>query len=721
MKQIVQYPKRGMLKIENVPDPVVRTGGIVVRNAASLVSAGTERAIIELAEKSLVSKARSRPDLVKQVIDKIKTEGLMSTYRKVRSKLEAPIPLGYSCAGVVQQIDDGINEFASGDRVACAGFGYASHAEMIFVPKNLAVKIPQGVSFEDASYVTLGAIALQGIRQANIELGETVAVFGLGLLGQLTVQILKAAGCRVIGLDIDMSKIDLALEHGIDLGVDNSSENFARDCLHFTAGSGVDKVIITAAAKSSHIVSQAAEIARDRGHITVVGAVGMDLERKPFYEKELSLNLSRSYGPGRYDRNYEEMGNDYPIGYVRWTEKRNMEAFLQLIASGSVKLEKLTTHTFSVEDAEKAFDIVTGKTPQSHLGIVLQYPDRMVSTHSVTVSRKTVKRGGLKQTVTIGAVGGGAFASGVIFPIVRDNKKYDLKWLSSPNGVKSFSTAKQFEFQNATTDMTELLDDSTTDAVMILTPHNLHAEQVISALKSGKNVFVEKPLATNEDELQSIVDAFNESPGGLMVGFNRRYSNPIACIKQELSKEVFPAVFHYRINAGFVPKESPLQDDRIGKGRIVGEVCHFMDLMAYLCDARPIEVFSMSIGGGNNSYLNSDNVQIMIRFSDGSVGCITYAACGGAGMPKERLEVFAGQSSFVLDDFKSVEMFRDGNRKSLYSGTQDKGHSEELDYFADRILGGDNLTEEFESAVSVTRATFAAVESLKTGRPQLID
>lgn len=710
-----------MLRIENVPDPAVRAGGIVVRNAASLVSAGTERAIIELAEKSLVSKARSRPDLVKQVIDKVKTEGLLSTYRKVRSKLEAPIPLGYSCAGVVEQIDDGIDDFAVGERVACAGFGYASHAEMIFVPKNLAVKIPQGVSFENASYVTLGAIALQGIRQAKVELGETVAVFGLGLLGQLTVQMLKAAGCRVIGLDIDKSKIDLALAHGIDLGVDNSSESFARDCWHFTAGAGADKVIITAATQSSQIVSQAAEIARDRGHVTVVGAVGMDLERKPFYEKELSLNLSRSYGPGRYDRNYEEMGNDYPIGYVRWTEKRNMEAFLGLIGEGKVKLDKLTTHTFTVDDAEQAFDIVTGKDPKPHLGIILRYPERSASTSSVVVARHAKKTGSSKRALTIGAIGGGAFASGVIFPMVRDSSKYNLKWLASPNGVKSVSTAKQFGFQNATSDMNEILADAEVDAVMILTPHDLHAGQVTAALRSGKNVFVEKPLATSEDELSGIINAYNSAQSGLMVGFNRRYSKPAASIKRELKKIGVPALFHYRINAGFIPKESPLQDDRIGKGRIIGEVCHFIDLMAYLCDARPTEVFAMSIEGGNHSYLNSDNVQITVRFSDGSAGSITYAACGGAGMPKERLEVFAGQSSFVLDDFRSAETYRDGGRSVLYSKGQAKGHAEELAYFADRILGGDTLTEDFKQAVCVTRATFAAIESLKTGLPQQID
>lgn len=721
MKQIVQYPKKGMLRIEDVPIPSVREGGIVVRNVTSLVSAGTEKAIIELAEKSIVSKARSRPDLVRQVVNKVKSEGLISTYKKVKSRLESPIPLGYSCAGVIEEVSGELNEFAVGGRVACAGFGYASHAEMIFVPKNLAVALPAGVSFRDGSFVTLGAIALQGIRQADVRLGETVAVFGLGLLGQLTIQMLKASGCKVIAYDIDPWKINLAVDHGVDLAIDNSSSGFERDTKHFTGGIGVDTVIITAATPSSELMSQAAQIARDRGHITVVGAVGMNLERKPFYDKELSLNLSRSYGPGRYDRQYEEMGRDYPIGYVRWTERRNMGAFLDLVAEGKVCLDRLVTHTFASDKVEDAYSVVTGKKPEPHLGIILEYPVNIEQERTVTVTRKSPKAKPNADNLVIGALGGGAFAAGVIFPIVKSNRKYDLKWLATPNGIKSLSTARQYGFQKATTSYDEILSDPQVGAVLLLTPHHLHAKQIVQGLEAGKWIFVEKPLATSEEELETVINAMNMNSAQLMVGFNRRYSPAITSVKSKLDEISSPSLFNYRINAGFIPKESPLQDDKIGKGRIVGEVCHFIDVMTFLAGANPTEVFAYCIDNGGGHYLNSDNLQISLKFADGSRGNITYAANGGKSLPKERLEIFSGGVSFVIDDFRLAEMFTDNKRTKLHSGAQDKGHRNELDVFAQRYLADDELSDEFESSVSVTRATFAILESLSSGKPVRIE
>lgn len=720
MKQILQYPKKGKLCVEDVPIPSIREGGIVVRNACSLVSSGTERAVIDLAEKSIVSKARSRPDLVKQVFEKVRSEGLKSTYNKAKSRLDSPIPLGYSSAGVVEEISPELSEFAVGERVACAGFGYASHAEMIFVPKNLAVHLPQSVSFTDGSFVTLGAIAMQGVRQANVTLGENVAVFGLGLLGQLTIQMLKASGCRVIGLDIDQEKLNLAIENGVDLAVDNSSSSFERDVTHFTGGTGADKVIITAATSSSKLMSQAAAIARDKGHITVVGAVGMDLDRKPFYDKELSLNLSRSYGPGRYDRQYEEMGVDYPLAYVRWTEKRNMAAFLDLVASGSVKLDRLVSHTFKSADAVRAYDIVTGRVPENHLGIILEYPDKpanTVTSKRVNTPIRTVQSPG---KLVVGAVGSGGFATGVMFPIIRNCKNLHPKWIAAPNGIKSVTAARQFGFQNATTEYEEILSDPAVGAVMIFTPHYLHASQITRALEAGKWVFVEKPLATTEDELEEILKAMDLNPAQVMVGFNRRYAPGISEIRSELESIPFPALLNYRINAGFIPKESPYQDDKIGKGRIIGEVCHFIDLMAYVTGANPTDVFAVSAQNGGQHYLNSDNVQISVKLSDGSIGNITYAANGGNGLPKERLEVFSGGVSFVVDDFKRVERYSDGRVKKLYKGAQDKGHRNEIRTFVDRYIGGNDLSSDFETAVAVTRATFAALKSLSSGSPQKI-
>jgi polar amino acid transport system substrate-binding protein len=717
MKQVVQYPKKNMLRIEEVPSPALREGGVIVRNVCSLVSAGTERSIIGLAEKNLVAKARSRPDLVKQVIGKVRTEGIRSTFNKVRSRLQSPIPLGYSSAGVIENISPELSEFATGERVACAGFGYACHAEMIFVPKNLVVKLPTNVSFRDGSFVTLGAIAMQGVRQAKVELGENVAVFGLGLLGQLTLQMLKAAGCRVIGLDIDKSKIDLAVENGVDLAVDNSSDEFERSVTHFTGGIGVDKVIITAATASSEIIRQASQIARDRGHITVVGAVGMELDRKPLYDKELSLNLSRSYGPGRYDRQYEEIGHDYPIGYVRWTERRNMAAFLDLIAEGKIKLDKLVTHTFDCKDTEKAYSIVTGKTPEPHLGIVLRYPRDVKSVKTVSLAPMSPPK---TDKLVIGACGAGPFATGVLFPACRDNAKIICRTLAAPNGLKSLTAAKQFGFQSATTSFDRVFEDPQIGAVMVLTPHNMHAGQVVRALEAGKWVFVEKPLATSERELRDVEKAMTSNSAQLMVGFNRKYSPAALAIKSRLEDIPYPALFNYRINAGFIPKESMLQDDKIGKGRIIGEVCHFIDLMSFMAGSSPIEVFASCAENGGRQYLNSDNVQILVRFGDGSSGSITYAANGGAGMPKERFEIFSGGTSFVIDDFKSAEMYRDGKRTKLYSGSQDKGHKNEIEAFAAHFLGSDDLTAEFESACAVTRSTFAVLKSLSTGRPVAI-
>lgn len=709
-----------MLRIEDVPSPALRTGGVIVRNVCSLVSSGTERAIIELAEKGLISKARSRPDLVRQVIDKVKSEGLVSTYRKVMSKLESPIPLGYSSAGVVEEVSPELSELAVGERVACAGFGYASHAELVFVPKNLVTKLPSGVSFRDGSFVTLGAIALQGIRQADVRLGECVAVMGLGLLGQLTVQMLKASGCRVVGLDIDKNRIDLAIENGLDLGVDNSSSSYKRDVLQFSSGIGVDRVIVTAASASSELISQAAEIARDRGHITVVGAVGMNLDRKPFYDKELSLNLSRSYGPGRYDREYEEMGQDYPLPYVRWTERRNMGAFLDLIAEGKVRIDKLVTHTFDSADAEKAYGIVTGKCPEPHLAIILTYPAEVARDRSVGVLPKPMRTAAPSDKVVIGACGAGSFATGVVFPVIRSSGKYDLRWLSSANGVKAVSVARQFGFQNATTSLDEMLADAQVGAVFVLTPHNFHCQQVVRALHSGKWVFVEKPLATTEEELLQIIEAKKLNSAQLMVGFNRRHSPAASIVRNELAKNSMPALYNYRVNAGFVPKGNSLHDDRIGKGRIIGEACHFIDLISFLARSVPTDIMTYSADMGNSQYLNSDNVHISFKLADGSAAAITYAAVGGSGMPKERLEVFSAGTSYVIDDFKTVQKFANGKVTALYRGSQDKGHKAEFERFATSFLAGEDFTEDFENAVSVTRATFAAVKSLSTGVPQKV-
>lgn len=720
MKQALQYPKRGELRIEELPAPALKSGGVIIDNRASLLSAGTERSIIQMAEKSLVGKAKERPDLVRQVIEKAKTEGALNTYRKVKSRLDSPTPLGYSCAGVVTSVSSDVTDITVGQRLAAAGFGYASHAESVFVPKNLTAVIPENVTMEEASFVTLGAIALQGVRQANPVLGETIAVIGLGLLGQLTVQMLKANGCKVVGMDIDQRKLSLASELGCDCAIDNSASGAIKEVLAYTGGVGVDRVIVTAASTSNAIMTAAAEICRDRGHVTVVGAVNMELDRRPFYNKELSLNLSRSYGPGRYDFQYEEQGYDYPIGYVRWTERRNMECFLQMIADGKVNVQPLITHRFPIENAGDGYDLVMGRTEGDYLGIVINYTSNNGNTSSKVQALTTVQvvKGPRKveaSEMNLCAVGSGNFSTGVLYPILRNIKGVNLTHIVSPNGMRAVNTAKQFGFENASTNFNEVLEDSAVNACLIATPHNLHAGQVAQALRANKDVFVEKPLATSSEELSEVRRAYLDSAGKLMVGFNRRFAPATLKIKNELDKITSPGMYVYRVNAGFIPKEHPLQDDTVGKGRIIGEVCHFVDLIQFLANSSVVSIQCSGVSFDGGQYLSDDNVQITMRLRDGSVASLVYVACGGAGLAKETMEIHTGGVSFTLYDYTKAEMYRAGTVKKLYSGTQDKGHKAELKAFVTLPADDMRMIEITDAAFAATKATLAIVESLKTG------
>ncbi len=721
MKQVLQYPKRGELRIEDVPTPALKMGGVVIENRASLLSAGTERAIIEMAEKSVLGKAKERPDLVRQVIQKVKTEGLLNTYRKVKSRLDAPAPLGYSCAGVVTEVAAEINDLAVGQRVAAAGFGYASHADMVFVPRNLTATIPDNVSMDEASFVTLGAIAMQGVRQANPTLGETIAVVGMGLLGQLAAQMLKANGCIVVGMDIDDSKLTLATKLGCAHVINNNTGDTVGLTQEITGGRGVDRVIITAASASPTLLNMAAEICRERGHITVVGAVKMDLDRRPFYNKELSLNLSRSYGPGRYDTKYEEQGNDYPLEYVRWTERRNMECFLQMISCGSVNVRDLITHRFPIADAATGYDMIMGRAPEKDfLGVIINYDSKDTNSGSASGLAKTMAIKPTSATASthmkLGAVGSGGFSTGVLYPILQNLKTVNLHTVVTSNGVNAMSTARQFGFANAGTSFEELLTNREISAALIATPHNLHTDQVIAALEAGKDVFVEKPLATTKSELNKVITAYEKKPGALMVGFNRRYSPAALAIKKHLIQSETPAMYVYRINAGFIPKESPLQDDTIGKGRLIGEACHFIDLIHYLSGATTQSVFTEGVGFTSGKFLTQDNVNMTMKLSDGSTAVIIYTASGGAGLPKEALEVHCAGSSYVIDDFRSTMMHSNNKVNKLWSGSQDKGHKAELETFTSLTRGSQAAQEIAEAAFCATDVTLAVVESLRTNQ-----
>lgn len=721
MKQIVQYVNTGELKIEDVPCPALRRGGVLVASRYSLVSTGTERMAIDLAKKSLVGKALERPDLVKQVIQKMKTEGVGTTIQKVRTKLDAPIPLGYSCAGVVVAVAEDVDDFQVGDTVACAGQGYASHAEVVFVPRNLCVKIPEGVDLDEAAYVTLGAIAMQGVRIAEVTLGESVLIIGLGLLGQIALQILKSAGCKVLAVDIDESKVELARKFGADAAALRGKDDVKAIAEQLSRGRGIDAAIITAGTSSNDPIELAAEVLRDRGRVSVVGAVKMDLPRKPYYEKELQVRLSRSYGPGRYDPAYEEKGVDYPIGYVRWTERRNMESFLDMIASGAVRPRELTTHTFEIADAISAYDLIGGKSTERSLGILLKYPEEPASEGATCTLRQAqdakqgVKAGVPRDKVRIGMIGAGGFGQAVMLPNLAKIVGAELRAIAALDGIEAKRAGERFGARYAATSAEEVISDAEVDAVIIATRHDMHVPLATKALEAGKHVFLEKPLALNSDELDSLIAAHEKSGREIVVDFNRRRSPLVTRLRNLLARRSRPLVMFYRVNAGFIPKDSWIQDSDQGGGRIIGEVCHFIDLMQHICGGRPTEVYAAAAYADNEYRMNHDSVLVTVKFSDGSVGTIAYASDGNPKMPKERLEVLGQGSSCVIDDFKTGVFLANGKTENVKLKSQDKGHAIMLEAFVDMVAGRAESPVPFGEAVSATRATFAVLESLGLG------
>jgi predicted dehydrogenase/threonine dehydrogenase-like Zn-dependent dehydrogenase len=711
MKQVLQHARSGALEVVEIPHSRARAGGVLVRNAASLISAGTERTAVDFAQKSLVDKARERPDLVRQVLDRVRREGISQTVHAVLDRLDQYSVLGYSCAGVVEEVGRGAEEFAVGDRVACAGAAYAHHAEAVSVPRNLVVPIPDGVSFEDASYVTLGAIALHGVRTAESRLGEAVAVIGLGLLGQLTVQILNAAGCRVIGIDLDSEKVALALQSGAEAAVIRSVDVSAA-IAEFTCGIGVDQVIVTAAANSNDPVELAADICRDRGRVTIVGAVGMDLPREPFYMKELELRLSRSYGPGRYDPSYEEKGNDYPVGYVRWTERRNMQEFLRLVGSGAISPSKLSTHSFPVEEAPEAYRIITGERDEPFLGIVLTYPPSQLPIVD-TVALASVGRPRRTEEWGVGFIGAGSFGKTVLLPRFARLKGVRLTGIATATGASARATGQRYRFGFCTTDSDKLIDDAGTQAVVITTRHGSHASLTARALRAGKSVFVEKPLALNEEDLLDVIAAQKASGQVLCVGFNRRFSPLAVEMKQALAARGQIAI-QYRINAGAIPADHWIHDPDQGGGRMIGEACHFIDLCQFLADDSPVEVYAQSIGGmGAETH---DTIAITIRFAGGSIASINYFANGDRSLSKEHIEVYGGGVVAILDDFRALSILSNGKRNDRKVRAQEKGFDEEVEAFA-RAIEEQVLPISMDSLASTTRVSFAIEEALRTGRP----
>lgn len=709
MKQILQNYKTGKMEVAEVAPPQCRSGGILVANLYSLISAGTERQKVETAKKSLIGKARARPDLVKKVLASIRTEGLGTAMRKVQARLDQPTPLGYSTAGVVVEVGSDIADFQVGDLVACAGAEYAHHAQLIYVPHNLVAPIPEGVDPAAGAYTTVGAIALHGVRQAQVQLGDNVMVIGLGLLGILTVQILKAAGCHVMGVDVSQDRVDAAKRFGCDVALlrDQDVETSAEA---FTRGAGVDAVVITAGGEQNNDpVELAGEVTRDRGRVVVVGMVATNLPRRTYYDKELTLTTSRSYGPGRYDPLYEEMGIDYPIGYVRWTERENMIEFLRLVGADKVRVGAVTTHTYDFDDALDAYDLLMGPQASASLGVLLKYEEQTEFGRKISLPRASAAPAG---KVRLGVIGVGNFCTGTLLPHLVGTDGVEMVGVASARGISAKSAADKFGFKYVTSDNNEILNDPEINAVVIATRHNSHASLVATALRAGKAVFVEKPLALDREQLREVLEAYREREGFVFVGHNRRFSPMVEEIKSFYSNRSGPIMMNYRVNAGPLEEKHWMRATAEGGSRVVSEGCHFIDVMMYLAGAAPVRVAGAAPQGG----FEPDTAHGVIHFADGSVGTLTYVTSCDPKLPKERLEVFGEGKGVVMDDFRVNTFYSSGKATEKKAAGQDKGHRAEMKLFAQLVKDGGAMPVGMDDLGALSLSTFAILESAADGR-----
>jgi predicted dehydrogenase/threonine dehydrogenase-like Zn-dependent dehydrogenase len=705
VKQIEQNYRTGALRVAEVPAPLASEGSVLVATHVSLISSGTEKQLIDLARASLAGKAMARPDLVRRVVRNVRRDGLRPTIERVFAKLDTPIPLGYSLAGEVLEVGRRVSGIGVGDRLACAGAGLANHAEINAVPKNLTVGIPPEVDDEDASFVTLGAIALQGVRLAAPTLGERIVVIGLGLIGLLTVQLLKANGCRVFGFDPNCARVALARELDVDMAV---SAGLPEAVEGFTGGQGADAVIITASSKSNEPINVAAEVSRLKGRIVVVGLVGMTIDREPFYKRELELKISMSYGPGRGDPSYEQGGQDYPLPYVRWTEQRNMEAFLTLVADGKVTPKRLVTHRFPIAEAEKAYELMESGAP--HLAILLTYPE------PPTDSERLIRRAPpppRSEANRVAFIGFGNYAKGVLLPALRKAPGVTLIAVATSTGLSAGHAGAKHGFATVATDPAAVIADPDADTIFIASRHDTHARFAAEALRTGKHVFCEKPLALSWEGLAEVMAAARQAPGTLAVGFNRRFAPLLQKARAALEPRSGPLVMLYRINAGAIPGDSWIQREE-GGGRIVGEVCHFVDVLTFLARSLPVEVYALAARD------HADAVSALVRFTDGSTGTIVYSSLGDVGVPKEYLEAFADRRVIQLDDFCRLTVTRSG--KSVTSkSAQDKGQRGLVAAFLEATRGKRDAPIPLSELVAVTEATFAIEESLRRGSPVRIE
>lgn len=699
MKQIIQSFKTGETILEELPSPQVKRGHVLIQTTKSLVSLGTERMLVEFGKSNLISKARQQPDKVKMVLDKIKTDGLMPTLETVFNKLGEPLPLGYCNVGKVIEVGEGVSEFKVGDRVASNG----GHAEFVCIPKNLVAAIPDNVSDEQAAFTVIGSIGLQGIRLCDPTIGETIVVTGLGLIGLMTAQLLKANGCNVIGIDFDQSKLDLAKKWGITTINPAQGEDPVKTVMQLTDNVGADGVIITASTKSNDVISQAAQMSRQRGRIILVGVIGLDISRAEFYQKELTFQVSCSYGPGRYDEDYENRGQDYPLPFVRWTEKRNFETVLNSISKKFIEVDPMITEIVELKDFQNIYgEIGSSKSIAS----ILNYSNAVYNnTIKISSNNNTSADNG------IAIVGAGNFTKMTMLPAMK-GAPANLQYIISSGGLSGTTLAKKFDIANSTTDFEEVLKDIKVSTVMITTRHNLHAPMVIKSLKAGKNVFVEKPLALNNEELDEIIEVYNTANASLTVGFNRRFSPHAVQMKKAIGNGDTPINVIATMNAGAIPPEVWVHDLKVGGGRIIGEACHFIDLISYYTGSKVVSVCMNAMGV--NPEESTDNATLLLKYENGSTGVINYFANGSKAYSKERVEIYSQERTLILDNWRKLKAYGFKGFSGLKT-KMDKGHKAQFEQVVNHVnKGGDSLIE-MDSLVNTTRASFAAIESLKIG------
>jgi len=703
--------KKGKVEIVDVPAPPVQSGFVLIHTVASCISAGTEMATVESSSESIVDKAKRRPQLIKRGIDMLLTQGVTKTLDSIKGKIEAGTPSGYSLAGTVIEVGEGIDDLKPGMRVAAAGASYANHAEVVCVPRNLVVQIPSKVSFEEAASVTLGSIAMQGVRRANPTLGETAAIIGLGLLGQIALQLLKASGIRVIGFDLDPVRVTQAKDLGCDMVIHAGTTDPVMEAIDFSGGPGVDFVLITAASRANAPLNQALDMCRRKGRVVIVGDVGMTIDRNKLYPKELDVLISTSYGPGRYDPSYEEDGNDYPLGYVRWTENRNMREYLDLIAEGKVNASALITDTFPLEDASKAYEALAQEQNRPLL-VVLKYPEKPVEdvlSRSILILKDPApKKTGV---LNVGIIGAGNFVTSVHLPnMVKMEDRFRIHTICDIHPPTAHNVATRFNAVRYSSDAEEVCKDPEIDLVMITTRHDQHAPLATLAAEHHKAVFCEKPMGVNRDETLSLVKTLKETEAPYLVGFNRRFSPAAQSIKKYLDDRNHPIMIVYIVNAGYLDGDHWTHGPQ-GGGRIVGEGCHMIDLCTFLTGSSLTDLKAMSIMPGKHKFFPHDNAQIGLAYEDGSIAQITYTALGAEEHPKERVEVYSGGWVYTIDDYKHLTAAGPKDRSVDYR-VAEKGHREELIEYSNWLRGDGPPPIELSSQLETTLATFAVYEQL---------